>query len=136
MALGLFSAGCSGTPSDDTPAGTLTLFLGAMDRSADDPEALQEAFLLLDQRARQELANRAKKAESIAGREMKPWEMLVPGRFALRFAPASQGGTRTKITGNRAVVTVTGEKKYHQADISLVREPEGWRIELNIPSQK
>jgi hypothetical protein len=132
--LTLLVSGCSATPSTETPVGALTLFLSAMDRSADEPEALRSAYDLLDKETRQELTQRARKAEAIAGRELMPWEMLVPGRFSLRFAPASRGGMRAKITGNRAVVTVTAENKQRKAEVPLVREPDGWRVELAIVS--
>jgi hypothetical protein len=125
--------GCSATPSTETPIGALTLFLEAMDRSAEDPDALRTAYFLLDQKARQELAQRAKKAEAVAGREVMPWEMIVPGRFSLRFAPAATGGMRAKVTGTRAVVTVVAENKQRQADVPLVHEPDGWRVELYVP---
>jgi hypothetical protein len=128
--LTLLASGCSATPSTETPIGALTLLLSAMDGSGDDPEALRTAFFLLDKEARQELTQRAHKAEAIAGRELMPWEMLVPGRFSLRFAPGSRGGMHAKVTGNRAVVTVTAENKQRTADVPLVREADGWRVEL------
>lgn len=128
-------AGCNTTPSTETPIGALNLFLAAMDRSAEDPEALRTAYFLLDKKARQELAQRARNAEAVAGREIMPWEMLVQGRFSMRFEPAARGGMRAKITGDRAVVTVTTEKNRRRAEVPLVREADGWRVELTIPKR-
>jgi len=131
--VGVVVVGCSSTPSVETPAGALSLFLAAMDRSAEDPGALRAAYLLLDKRARQQLQLRARKAETLAGRDLMPWEMLAEGRFRLRFAPAARGGMRAKVTGNRAEVIVTGSAKGQQVKVPMVREPEGWRVELAIP---
>jgi len=128
-----FCLGCSSTPSADTPTGALSLFLAAMDKSAEDPGALRAAYLLLDAKARQQLQLRARAAETLAGRDLMPWEMLAEGRFSVRFAPAARGGMRAKITGSRAVVIVSGSAKGQQVKVPMVRESGGWRVDLDIP---
>ena len=43
----LLLVGCTEAPTDETPSGTVRLFLAAMARSRSDPSALQEAYRLL-----------------------------------------------------------------------------------------
>lgn len=140
--VGLFAAGvvlvlgasCSTTPSQDTPSGALRLFLEAMDRSASDATALEEAYRMLDGHARSQLAERARMASALGGgRDFEPWEMLAPGRFRLRFAPARRAPMRERITGNKAIVTVTGAEPGQHAEVPMSREGAHWRVALELP---
>ena len=68
----------------------------------------------------------------LSGREYQPWQMLAPGRFGLHFAPASPGGMHERVNGDRAIVTVTGDKPGQRAEVPLVREHGKWRIKLRF----
>jgi len=134
MGLGCsLAVGCSDPPTDETPSGTVRLFLEAMDRSSWDSSALEEAFSLLAPQARTALAERAKKAASLSGQELEPWDMIAQGRYRLRFAPRGGDGLREQIDGDQAVVTVVGGP-VQRADVPLVREGDRWRIVLDVPA--
>ncbi len=134
---GVAAPACSSSPSDETPSGALRLFLEAMDRSASDSSALEEAYALLDRRARAQLAERARMASALGGgRDFEPWEMLVPGRFRLRFAPARRKAMRDRIDGNRATVTVLGAAAGERAEVPMVREGKHWRVALELPPSR
>lgn len=129
----VYAVGCNAPAVEATPVQVLTEFLEAMDRSRDDNNALRRAYGLLDQNAHTALEKRARTAETLAGREFKPWEMLAQGRFRIIFSPAQRGGMRAKIDDNRAFVTVTSEDGSHRVNVPMVLEKEGWRVELEIP---
>ena len=129
----VFAVGCSNSPVEATPVQVLSEFLETMDRSGDDVNALRRAYLLLDQKAHAALEKRARMAETLAGREYQPWEMLAQGRFRIVFSPAQRGGMREKINGNRAVVIVVGDDNSRPIEVPMVREKEGWKVELKIP---
>jgi hypothetical protein len=136
----LLLAACSacggGAPTHETPVATVRHFLEVMDRSVADERALIEAFRLLDSGAQSALTERAERASTLAGRRYEPWQMLAQGRFRLRFAPATPGGMRERVTGERAIVTVTGSGEGQRAEVPLVREQGRWRIALRIPSMR
>lgn len=124
---------CSGSDPDKNPAEVLAHFLEAMDRSAHDEAALKDAFALLDYSARRELEARAQRTSSLASRSFSPWEMIAPGRFRLRFAPAEHAGMRASIAGDEAWVHVKSEDG-RKADVPLVREHGAWRVKLELGS--
>lgn len=124
---------CNRSPVEATPVQVLSEFLEAMDRSGDDVDALRQAYLLSDQRAHAALEKRANMATTLAGREFKPWEMLAQGRFRIVFSPAQRGGMREKINGDHAVVIVVGDDSSQRIEVPMIREKEGWRVELKIP---
>jgi len=103
-----------------------------MDRSVDDPTALEEAYQLLDSGSQKELQARALKAETLVGHAYKPWEMLVQGRFRLRFAPRKSGGLVSRVDGDKAIVVAQGARAGDRAEIPLVREDGRWRLTLRI----
>jgi hypothetical protein len=126
---------CGRSEAPDTPAGAVRHFLEVMDRSSDDDAALSEAYGLLDQATRNALASRAARARSLSGQPYEPWQMLAPGRFRLRFAPA-RGGMHERVTGERAVVVVSGSNASERAEVPLVREQGRWRIQLSLPAMR
>jgi hypothetical protein len=131
----VLAAACSDVPTDETPRGTVQLFLAAMERSEHDEEALREAYVLLSAPARRELQERAHTATSYGADEMRPWEMLVRGGFRLTFTPASRGrGMRERIDGDQAIVVVQNESGDRRAEVPLVREDGRWRIVLELPA--
>ncbi|MBK8169832.1 MAG: hypothetical protein IPK60_05765 [Sandaracinaceae bacterium] len=126
---------CATKATDKTPSGALRLFIGAMQRGAYDPEGLHDAYDLLDAAARNQLAERAQLAGALAmGREFQPWDMLVRGRFQLRFVPARGVGMTEHINGAHATVTVQAEGSSENAHVPMTLEDGHWRVSLNIPS--
>jgi hypothetical protein len=130
----LLLAACGGERVDRTPIETVRHFIEVMDRSDEDDAALKEAFRLLDAGARKALTQRADRVRTLSLQPYEPWQMLVPGRFRLRFAPSSPGGMRERVDGDRAVVTVVGRAAGERADVQLVREQGHWRIALAVPA--
>ena len=133
LALLLVASGaCASTPTDETPKGALTLFLNSMQRGAYDPEGLHAAYDLLESSARDALADRARLSGALSnGREFQPWEMLVRGRFQLRFSP-EPGGISEQINGDTAVVTIRGSRANEVATVPLKRENGRWRVALDL----
>lgn len=132
----LLLSACSAGDAGRSPTRTVARFLEAMDRSASDRTALQDAYELLAEPARSALQERAVKAETLSGRRYEPWDMLVQGRFRLRFAPRRRGGMRASVDGDSAQVTVRGEGDGDSALIPLVREEGRWRISMQIPAMR
>lgn len=133
----LVLAACSDVPTDETPRGTVQLFLAAMERSERNEEALRDAYVLLSAPVRRELQERAHIATSYGAREMRPWEMLVRGGFRLSFTPAKGGrGMRERVDGEHALVTVQNEAGDRKAEVPLVREDGRWRIVLELPGSR
>lgn len=131
---GVASVGaCGPAGADKTPTATVRHFLEIMDRANEDDAALKELYRLLDTSGRKALMRRAERARTLSMRLYEPWQMLVPGRFRLRFAPMSPGGMRERVNGDHAVVTVIGRRAGERADVRLVREQGHWRIALVMP---
>lgn len=134
LALGLPLAGCTEAPTDETPSGTVRLFLAALQRSERDPAALREAYRLLSASSRRALAERAHLAGSLGARELEPWEMIVAGRSRETFAPArGSRGMRESIDREHATVTVRSQDGDRTAEVALVRERGRWRIVMELP---
>jgi hypothetical protein len=129
----LVACGRAGAP--DSPAAVVEQFLKVMERSGQDETALLEAYELLDRGAQRALSARATRARSLSGQAFEPWQMLAQARFRLRFEPA-RGGMKEKITGERAVVVVSGTRDHERAEVPLVREQGRWRIQLTLPAMR
>jgi hypothetical protein len=125
--------GCDRTPDDRTPAGALLQFIDAMDKGSRDPGALEDAYRLLSPQARDALAARAARAESLGGREMQPWEMIAQDRFRMRAPLDGARGLTERIDGDRATVVVPGEGDRPAAEVPMVKEGDRWRVHLDIP---
>lgn len=130
--LGVGLGGCAENPVE-RPEAVLGQFVELMERGNFDRRALRDAYGLLDHEATSRLAERAEQARTLSGGEYEPWEMLVPGRFHLNFSPADRGGMRSEITGDSAVVQVTGTDG-EQARVPMVRERGRWRVALRVPA--
>jgi hypothetical protein len=131
LALALSLTACETDPVDATPERVVEEFIARMQRVHGDPKSARAAYELLWVEARQNLAERARRARAVAGREVAPEEMLAPSRFSLRFQPKRY---ETRIDGDWAMVTATGEgleAKEHQ--IRCVREDGHWRVVLELP---
>ncbi len=125
------------------PADTVRTFLRLMDESGirsgpsgevlADEVALQEAFQLLSNRTQSALRERADLAASLAGGEYQAHNILIPGRFRLRFEPVTFDEIIQEERPRRATVRVRGRGPGELAEIPLVEEDGRWRIPLDIP---
>ena len=128
-------AACARGPRE-TPEEALTAWVNAMNATRSDVDARRGAYELLARRTRDALSLRAARASQLAGRTMHPWEMLAPGRFALRFAFEPDTLTaRVEPAGDRAVVTVRAPagSTTERVEVPMVREGDHWRVALALP---
>ena len=132
----LAPAGCGGNPTDGTPVGAVRLFVTAVQRGSEDRRGLEEAYRLLSEPTRAQLATRARMTAALGAGEREPWEMLVEGTAHTRFTPRPGGYRehRDEADPDRAVVTVSGRDPSDVAEIPVVREEDGWRIVMEIPA--
>jgi hypothetical protein len=121
--------GCEEEASDGEPDRLVTEFITRMQRVHGDRKAARAAYDLLWGDARRNLAERAKRASDVAGREIAPEEMLPPSRFSLHHKPQR---FETRIDGDWAEVTVTGENGAIDR-VKCVREDGKWRVVLELP---
>lgn len=130
LALLLALAGC-GRGDDPSPEETVFGFVAALDRARLDPAKRRAAHDYLSARSRAALAARASRASQLSGWELKPWDMLAPGRvrWRIRF---DRDAMRARVAGDRAVVTARGISG-GVADVPLVREEGRWRVDLDLP---
>ncbi len=131
--LALIALGCRREP-EDTPESVLSAWVAAMNASRSDVDARRRAYPLLSARARELLTERAARASQLSGRDLQPWEMLAPGRFAMRFA-FDPDGLETRIEGDRATVTARG-RSGERAGVPMVREQGHWRVDLTLPAME
>jgi hypothetical protein len=122
---------CQRAPVDETPEQVVEEFVTRMQRVHGDSKAGRAAFELLWSEARRSLAERAKRASDVAGREVAPEDMLAPSRFSLTFSPKHY---TARVDGDWAVVTVAGETESQRAEVKCVREEGVWRVVLTLPT--
>jgi hypothetical protein len=120
---------CAPDPGDLGPTEALAAFLTAVERSTHMPEQRKLAFEWLDRQSQEALAERARLTNSLAGRKLAPWEMLVPGRVS--FAGQSIAGVRmtANVDGDHATVSLVLEKP---VDVPMKREQGRWRVVLGL----
>jgi hypothetical protein len=118
--------------TDDGPTETLNRFLETMDRSNQNDLARKDAYAMLDDTAQAALTERAKRAAAVTGLRFAPWDMLAPGRFRMRFAPAEHSGLRATVTGDHAVVHVVAEGGKERASVPMARQGGRWRVQLPL----
>ncbi len=122
--------GCE-RPSSASPEETVTAFVAALEQARTDPAQRRRVYDLLSADAQRSLTERARRASQVSGWELKPWEMLAPGRMRLRVQVDPELMT-TRVSGERAVVTARG-RAGGAADVPLVREGSAWRVALDLP---
>jgi hypothetical protein len=128
VALGLLT-GCEEEGSDSEPDRLVAEFIVRMQRVHGDRKAARAAYDLLWSDARRNLAERAKRASDVAGREIAPEEMLPPSRFSLHHKPRR---FEAHIDGDWAEVSVSGDSGAVDR-VKCVREDGRWRVVLELP---
>jgi len=124
-------AGCEGEANDTTPERVVQEFIERMQRVHGDQHAARLAYELLWADARRNLAERAKRASSVAGHEIAPEEMIAPSHFSLAYRPKKFS---SRVDGDWAEVTVTGESQSAAPHvIKCLREDGRWRVVLELP---
>lgn len=122
-------AACRQEPSDVEPERLVADFIQRMQRVHGERKSARAAYDLLWADARRNLAERAKRASDVAGREIAPEEMLPPSRFSLHHKPRRY---EARVDGDWAEVTVTGEDGTVNK-VKCVREDGNWRVVLELP---
>lgn len=124
-------AGCENDQADAGPEAVVEEFVSRMQRVHGDPKAARAAYDLLWGDAKRGLAERAKRAGAVAGRDVAPESMIAPTRFSLAFTPRRY---TARIDGDWAVVSITGESASQYHEVKCVREDGRWRVVLVVPS--
>jgi hypothetical protein len=123
--------GCEAEANDSTPERVVQEFIERMQRVHGDSHAARLAYELLWADARRNLAERAKRASAVAGREIAPEEMIAPSHFSLTYRPKK---FNARVDGDWAEVTVSGESSSAPAHVvKCVREDGHWRVVLELP---
>jgi hypothetical protein len=121
---------CQSDGEDAGPEAVVEELVARLQRVHGDPKAAREAYDLLWSDAKRSLAERAKRASAVAGREVAPQSMLAPSRFWLSFVPKHYSA---QIDGDWAIVTATGAEPAQHHEIKCVREDGHWRVVLMLP---
>ena len=130
LVLSLSQAGCEAEAKDSTPESVVLEFMDRMQRVHGDPRAAHLAYELLWVDAKRNLAERAKRASAVAGREIAPEEMLAPSHFSPVYWPKKLSA---RTDGDWSEVTVSGEANTEPRTIKCVREDGHWRVVLELP---
>jgi len=127
----LLAASCARKPADLTPDGAVRELLDHIDRTEADPTEAHAVYELLSAHTKANLIERARRASTTSGREVRPEEMLAPGRFSLRFEPRKM---HVRMADDRAVVDVIGiDPESDRTEVPCVLEDGRWRIEIPLP---
>jgi hypothetical protein len=131
LALLVLPMGCEAEANDSTPERVVQEFIDRMQRVHGDSHAARLAYELLWSDARRNLAERAKRASAVAGREIAPEEMIAPSHFSLAYRPKKLSA---RVDGDWAEVTVAGESNTAPPHVvKCVREDGHWRVVLELP---
>src|SRR4051812_32322317 len=85
LLLGL--GACDAEAVDSSPERVVSELIERMQHVHGDNKAAHAAYELLWSDARHNLAERARRASAVAGREIAPEDMIAPSRFSLAFKP-------------------------------------------------
>lgn len=129
LCASLLVAGCEEDAADGEPDRLVAELIARMQRVHGDRKAARAAYDLLWSDARRNLAERAKRASDVAGREIAPEEMLPPSRFALHRKPRHYD---VRVDGDWAEVSITSEGGVVDR-VKCVREDGKWRVVLELP---
>ena len=129
-ALALGVVACRADVVDAGPDAVVEEFVTRMQRVHGDPKAARDAYELLWSEGQRSLAERAKRASAVAGREVAPQAMFAPSRFWLSFLPRRYAA---HVDGDWAVVTAIGDEPTQRAEVKCVREDGHWRVVLVLP---
>jgi len=121
---------CQSDVVDAGPDAVVEELVHRLGRVHGDPKVARAAYELLWSDAKRALAERAKRASAVMGREVAPQSMFAPSRFWLSFLPQRYVA---RIDGDWAVVTAIGEEPSQRQEIKCVREDGHWRVVLVIP---
>lgn len=130
LALALAASACRAAPEDGTPEGAARAFVERLEASTVAPRAVDGAYALLSRRTRDVLEAKAERASRAQGRRFRASEMIAEGFLGLAFRPTSW---RATVRGDEADVAARGPDRAREAHVKCVREPEGWRVELDLP---
>jgi hypothetical protein len=130
FACATLALACESDQGDAGPEAVVEEFVDRMQRVHGDPKAARAAYDLLWGEAKRGLAERAKRAGAVAGRDVAPESMIAPTRFSLSFVPRRY---TARIDGDWAVVSITGEVASQYHEVKCVREDGRWRVVLSIP---
>ncbi|HYP89691.1 MAG TPA: hypothetical protein VEQ59_16100 [Polyangiaceae bacterium] len=125
----LLLGGCEEEGGDSEPDRLVAEFIVRMQRVHGDRKAARAAYDLLWSDARRNLAERAKRASDVAGREIAPEEMLPPSRFSVHHKPRR---FEQHIDGDWAEVSVSSDSGSIDR-VKCVREDGKWRVVLELP---
>jgi hypothetical protein len=124
---------CSRPPPDATPEGALREWIDKMGAERDGPRqegSARAAYALLSAGTHEKLEKRAERSSRSEGHHVEPWDVLAPGRFALKFRPTHLTST---VSGDTATVRVTGDAPEDLAVMHCAREGKAWRVVLDLP---
>lgn len=130
LAVSLLAA-CSRRPAHATPEGAVREWIDRMRRVHGDPADAKAAFDLLSKRAKDNLAERARRYGAATGKSMAPEAMIAPSRFVLRFEPHRY---TARIAGAHALVEVVGLGPAERAEVPCVLEDGFWRVDIVLPA--
>ena len=131
VALAPLVCACEADPVDAGPEAVVEELVLRLQRVHGDPKASRAAYELLWSDAKRGLAERAKRAGAVAGRDVAPESMIAPTHFSLSFKPRR---FTARIDGDWAVVSITGESPSQYHEVKCVREDGRWRVVLVIPA--
>ena len=131
LGLGLLVlvGGCREESVAPGPEAVLSQFVHVMGGVHGDPVMGEKAVALLWKPARDNLAERARRASALSGRNVALGEMIAPSWFALHLVPDHY---ETRLDGNWAEVTAVARDGSHVKS-RLVEEGGQWRVALELP---